>query len=210
MSELKNISVSNGSGRNESFVEVEEIEEESIETFREVFGESESSFHNASLNNIVEKVEINEVIKEIQQEIKNKEHRLERTFTMGDPTLTLLLLSGFSIASVVLANHFLYYLNFSENIEGFILIASFAILPLSFFGSLPKRLKKKKALSNDITHLYREMLQTKLQGTIIGDPVLNDQWNLVKVQQNNKIVEYVVRIIVDENDNESFEIRELK
>ena len=54
------------------------------------------------------------------------------------------------------------------------------------------------------------MLQTKLQGTIIGDPVLNDQWNLVKVQQNNKIVEYMVRIIVDENDNESFEIRELK
>ena len=187
-----------------------EAEGDSVETFRQVFGKSESFISKSSLNNLVEKVEINESIEEIQQEIKNKEHRLERTFTMGDPTLTLLLLSGFSIASVVLANHFLYYLNFSENIEGFILIASFAILPLSFFGSLPKRLKKKKALSNDITHLYREMLQTKLQGRIIGEPLLSDNWNLVKIQQNNKIVEYMVRIIVDENDNKSIETKELK
>lgn len=171
MSELKNIPVSNGSGSNESFVEVEEIEEKSVETFRQVFGKSESVIPEFSLNNIVEKVEINEAIKEIQEKIENKEYRLERMlFTMGDPTQTMLLLAGFSIASVVLANHFLYYLNFSENIELFIWLTSLAIVPLSFFGSLPKRLKKEKTLINDISHLYREMLQVKLQGTIIGDP----------------------------------------
>ena len=187
-----------------------EAEEGFVETFREVFGESESSFHNASLNNLVEKVEINEAIKEIQQEVKNKEQRLERMFTFDAPIQTLLLLSGFSISSGVLALHILHYLNFSENIEFFIFLASIAILPLSFFGSLPKRLKKEKTLNNDIMHLYREMLQIKLQGTIIGDPYLSEKWNVVQIQQNSKIVEYVVRIVADKNGNKHFETKELK
>lgn len=187
-----------------------EAEEGFVETFREVFGESESSFHNASLNNLVEKVEINEAIKEIQQEVKNKEQRLERMFTFDAPIQTLLLLSGFSISSGVLALHILHYLNFSENIEFFIFLASIAILPLSFFGSLPKRLKKEKTLNNDIMRLYREMLQIKLQGTIIGDPYLSEKWNVVQIQQNSKIVEYVVRIVADKNGNKHFETKELK
>ena len=187
-----------------------EAEEGSVETFREVFGESESSFHNASLNNIVEKVEINEAIKEIQEKIKNKEQRLERMFTFDDPTQIILLLSGFSIALGVLALHLLHYLDFSENTELLIWLTSMGILPLYFFCSLPKRLKKEKTLSNDISHLYREMLQIKLQGTIIGDPYLSEKWNVVQIQQNSKIVEYVVRIVADKNGNKHFETKELK
>lgn len=199
MSELKNISVSNGSGSNESFVEIEEIEEESVETFREVFGESESSFHNASLNNIVEKVEINEAIKEIQEKIKEKTRGLKKNNLSFFGIM-------FGFAAVMPLVILLSSVIDSLAMMGFGMLFSLLLLCYRVIQST----KKENALIQEIGNLERKMLEKELDGKLIGDPVLNDQWNLVKVQQNSKIVEYMVRIIVDENDNESFEIRELK
>lgn len=185
------------SKQNDETIVLEEDENE-IESFSDLFYDSYGI--NSSLNNIVEKVEINEAIKEIQEKLKGKIRELKK----NNWSLLGTLIGFFAAAPLVIL---LSSVIDSPAMLGFSMILFSGLL---VFYRIFQLGRKEKTLIQEIDNLVRKMLEEELDGKLIGDPILSVKWNLVKVQQNNKIVEYVVRIIVDENDNESFEIRELK
>ena len=183
---------------------VEEELENKIESFQDIFGGSYGM--DSFAEQIIEKAEVSQSIQEIQEKIQSEKKAIVKldNLTVAKALINIVL----STAAIVGLAAVLSALG--PIFSGLVLLIG---IPIEMFltGKIIDEDKVKTfSLQNKINQLRIEMLQKLLNGKVLNTPELSNEWNPVKVEKDNEIVEYMVRVVEDSNGMENVESRELK